>query len=382
MEALSMDTPEVIIIGAGPAGALSARLLARAGVRVLLTDRGAFPRPKLCGGCLTQSGIDLLASHGLSETTSITNAPMIDRLVLHSGAQRLSLTVPPYRVIDRARFDQDLVDSAMRAGARFAPETQTRVLPDHAVELQQRCGARKNLTPAVIIVADGIKGTSLRDIECFAWLTRPGAHIGFGAIASVLPSICEQDSISMHHFHSGYAGIAPLGDGRAIIAAAADPAWIKQQHDAKPLDALLRALSIDIHSDTVLRVNPGAPGLTRQRAVIETRGRIFLIGDATGYVEPFTGEGMTWALADADMIRDHTLAALSGAYRQGQWTTQHRRLNRRRKLLCRSTARVLRVPHLTRAVVSAGSRSKVFSGGLACAVGALQRQNLPRVRTA
>lgn len=372
-----MQSPEIIVIGAGPAGAMSACLLARAGVRVLLSDRAAFPRPKLCGGCLAQSGYDLLRANQLHTLPSLADARVVDRLRVHSASRVLELRVPAYRVIDRSRFDHDLVHAAINAGTRFCPGTQARVRTDHSVQLTDPNGAQRVLTPKSIIIADGIKGTSLRDLDRFAWHTRPNGYIGMGAIASALPRGCDPNAISMHHFHSGYAGLAPLPGGRAVIAAAVDPDWVKGQHDGTPLAGLLCELKIDIDPNTRLHTNPGAPGLTRRRAAIEADRRIFLIGDATGYIEPFTGEGMTWALADACMMTHHALAVLGGRYTAGAWTAQHRSINRRRKVLCRGTARLLRAPRLTRALIRTASGSRMLTSGLGSAVRTLQRQNLP-----
>lgn len=374
-----MQSPEIIVIGAGPAGAMAACLLARAGVDVLLTDRAPFPRPKLCGGCLAHAGYELLEANGLHSIPSVSNASSIDCLELHSGARSLTLPVPPYRVIDRARFDQDLVDAATSAGARFSPDTLARVRPDRVVELDQTGGTQGTITPRTIIIADGIKGTALRDLDRFTWRTKPNAHVGIGAISSTFPRRCDPGAISMHHFSGGYAGVAPLSDGRAIIAGAINPAWIKQQHDTTPMDALLRGIGIHFDPQTAFTTNPGAPGLTRRRAAIEDDARIFLIGDATGYIEPFTGEGMTWAMTDACMIVEHALGAMSDTYTPGAWTSQHAQLNRRRKLLCRATARLLRSPRLTGALISAASRSRALSGGLSTCVDLMQRQNNPRV---
>jgi flavin-dependent dehydrogenase len=375
---MSMRSAEVIVIGAGPAGAMAACLLVRAGVDVLLTDRAPFPRPKLCGGCLAHAGYELLEANGLHSIPSVSNASSIDCLKLHSGARSITLPVPPYRVIDRARFDQDLVHAAASAGAQFSPETQARVRPDRGVELMHADGHRETITPRTIIVADGIKGTALRDLDRFAWRTRPNAHVGIGAIASALPRSFDHDAISMHHFSGGYAGVARLSDGRAIIAGAISPSWIKRQHDTTPMNALLRGIGIEFDQRTTFITNPGAPGLTRRRAAIEDDARVFLIGDAAGYIEPFTGEGMTWAITDACLIVEHALAAMSGSYRTGAWTNQHAQLNRRRKLLCHATARLLRSSGLTNAIISAGSRSRALSAGLSRAVDLMQRQNLAR----
>ncbi len=372
-----MAPSEVIVIGAGPAGATAARLLARAGIGVILTDRAAFPRGKLCGGCLAQPGFDLLGVHALAELPSLASAPVIDRLELRSAHRRMSLPVRPYRVIDRAAFDQDLVHAATVAGARFMPGTLARVNPDRSIGLTHPGRGVQTLTPRIIIVADGIKGAALRDAPGFSWGVDPRARVGMGGIISALPRGCAPDAITMLHGPQGYAGIAPLRLGRAVIAAAVDPRWVGRPHDSPPLIALLNDLGLDIDPGASLAVTGGAPGLTRTRESIEADGRIFLIGDATGYIEPFTGEGMAWAIQDACMVAGHARAALAGRYIRGVWTAQHRRANRRRKALCRVSTRLLRHPKATGAIILASSSLPALGGCLARVVRALQRPQTP-----
>ena len=382
MAGLSMQSTEIIVIGAGPAGSTAACLLARSGAKVVLTDRAAFPRKKLCGGCLSQAGFNLLEANRLATLPTLACSPIIDRLDLHSSDRGMSLSVPPYRVIDRASFDNDLVHAATEAGARFQPETIAHVRPDYTVELTRSGQDTETLTARVIIVADGIKGAALQNVGGFSWRVDRDARVGLGAMVSALPSGCAPDAITMFHGPSGYAGIAPLHTGQALIAAAVDPAWVGMPHDASPLIALLRELGLGIDPDTPLCITGGAPGLTRTRESIEADGRVFLIGDATGYIEPFTGEGMTWAMQDACMIARHASAILAGRYTLGTWTAQHRRVNRRRKALCLLSTRLLRKPRLTGAMMSVSSSTPLLTKAIAGAVYALQHYDLPETSIA
>jgi flavin-dependent dehydrogenase len=83
--------------------------------------------------------------------------------------------------------------------------------------------------------------------------------------------------------------------------------------------------------------------------------RVFAVGDAAGYVEPFTGEGISWALASGLAAAPVAARATRGwdAGMIQEWTTAHRRLIGRRQVACRIAARLLRMPHLCRGLIGA-----------------------------
>ena len=83
---------DAAVIGAGPAGALAACLLARKGKRVLLLDRSPFPREKACGCCLNPIGVKLLQDLGLG--TILADATQLDRLLLRLPSRTLTFTLP------------------------------------------------------------------------------------------------------------------------------------------------------------------------------------------------------------------------------------------------------------------------------------------------
>ncbi|CAN0593469.1 unnamed protein product, partial [Laminaria digitata] len=147
----------------------------------------------------------------------------IERLDLRSANQNLNLPVESYRVIERSAFDQDLVSAAIAAGARFLPNTPAHVVSDYSVQLSNS----QALHPRVIIVADGLKGNALRKLPSFEWRVDPRARVGMGAILDALPARCASDAITMFHAPCGYAGLAPLQGGRALVAAAVDPEWVR-----------------------------------------------------------------------------------------------------------------------------------------------------------
>lgn len=337
-----MSSPDVLVIGAGPAGSIAALGLARAGVRTLLIDRDQFPRPKLCGGCLTYSGTAMLGSLGLGELPVLRDAQRVEQVHLRSSSSSLILAIPPYLVIDRAELDPALVSACVSAGADFLDRTQAAVDASGAVTLRTGTLDPWTITPKVVLVADGLKGQSLREHPAFSWFVARNPRVGLGAMASALPVGCSPTAITMLCGQSGYAGIAPLHDGRAVIAAAADPAWVASNRSGPPLRSLLAELGLELDHDLHLSTTPGAPSLMRRRSSVEAEGRIFVLGDAAGYVEPFTGEGMTWAIRSALDVVPHALAALQGRYKSGDWSACSRNGHFRRVLLCRTSSRLLR----------------------------------------
>ena len=119
---------EAVVVGAGPAGSLAARQLAQAGVRVLLVDRAAFPRWKVCGCCLNSGALTTLHSVGLGHLASHRGAVSLGRVCLAVGGRSALLPLPPGAALSREVFDAALVESAVEAGAAFLPQTQARAL--------------------------------------------------------------------------------------------------------------------------------------------------------------------------------------------------------------------------------------------------------------
>jgi flavin-dependent dehydrogenase len=360
MPRLKRPAPDAVVIGAGPAGAVSALCLARRGLAVMLVDRAGFPRPKLCGGCLAEGGQHLLTLLGLCGIPALDGAPRITTLRWRAGGSIADLSVPGYRVIDRSVLDQDLVNSAVDAGAIFSPRSFARVPPGGREVLISTDRGERVLRPAALVVADGLKGASLRDHPAFSWRVRARARVGIGSIARCPPPGCGSDAVTMACGPPGYAGVAPLGDGRAIIAAAVDPAWLAARRGDRPLPALLRELGLGVGVE--LGSPEGAPGLTRGRAAVEADNRLFVCGDAGGYIEPFTGEGMTWAIEDGVRVSRHVADAIEGRYRAGAWTRELRSLRLHRGALCRATAALLRRPGMTAGLVGLLGASPALKG--------------------
>jgi flavin-dependent dehydrogenase len=296
---------DAVVIGAGPAGALAARGLAQRQAEILLVERKCFPRGKVCGSCISLRALLLLEHAGLGPTIEalhglpLTNAKIIAR----SRAVRISL--PGGVSISRNELDEALVKAAIIEGAEFLPQVTASVSPEvgsektltRVVELSDSQGGRFPVETSVIVAADGLGHPSLRKCREFAERIQPHSRIGLGATILAAPSGFEPGSVSMAVGKTGYVGAVRLRDGRLHLAASVDQETMRFGHS--PADVVSEIFQ-DCHLPGIPELShadwQGTLPLTRRTDPVAAR-RIFLIGDAAGYVEPFTGEGIAWALA-------------------------------------------------------------------------------------
>lgn len=358
---------DVVVIGGGPAGGLSAILASRAGARTLLVDRACFPRDKVCGCCLAERGRGVLASAGV-EAEVLAGAGRVCAAEVRIGgaaqeAARARVALPGYTTIRRSTMDESLVRVGVREGVVFRDGVGARVDGDGVVIGDCAVDAR------VVVVADGLASASLRGDPRFAWRARRDSLIGLGAIADgtageALSCVFDSGIVTMTGGRAGYVGVASIGEqdverGPAwAIGAAVLPEAVRGTTGGGRgvVGSILESsgVSLEISSGWLEGLAfKGTPTLTRRRRAVESGGRVFVVGDATGYVEPFTGEGMSWALAGAERLHACVAAALRGTYRPGAWTRALRTLSWREQLACRGVAWVIRRPLIARGVVRA-----------------------------
>ena len=162
---------DVLVVGAGPAGAIAALVLARAGVRVRLIDRATFPRDKLCGDSLNPGAMALLARHGLAEAVEARGLPMEGMWLTGPGGIGVAGTYPRGllgRSLTRSDLDVMLVSAAERAGAAIelgvrvtGPLTDgdTRRPRVTGVAIASTSGRAIERRARVVIAADGRRST-------------------------------------------------------------------------------------------------------------------------------------------------------------------------------------------------------------------------------
>jgi flavin-dependent dehydrogenase len=359
-------TWDAVVVGAGPAGALAAHELARRGVEVLLLDRAAFPRWKVCGCCLNGNALATLSAAGLGELTSCCGAVPLSEMRLASGTRQARLSLTGGVVLSREVFDAELVRAAVAGGAAFLPQTRA-VLSDlrqtsRGVLLHQEQQTAE-VRARVVLAADGLGGQLLARAGVSAAPAAPGAHIGAGVVAPEAPAFYRAGVIYMACGAFGYLGLVRLEDGRLDLAAALAPEAVRAAGGLGATAArLLTEMGWPSPPELVDLPWRGTPALTRTARRLAAE-RVFGLGDAAGYIEPFTGEGMAWALASAAAVAP--LAARGSAHwRPGlmrEWTACHAQLVGQRQLVSRAAATVLRYPRLARILIGVLARMPVIA---------------------
>ena len=360
---------DAIVIGAGPAGSTAARQLALAGAQVLLVDRQTFPRSKPCGGCLNERTIAMLRSTGLSEVLTWLRPVPLERLALRTAGGRLELDLPGGAAILRSQFDAALVQAAVAAGTVFLPETSAEVkrILVYAGEQQMRLvrlAAHGDHVPPtgaahvqakIVIAADGLGHGSLRHFPELACRVQPSARIGLGATLEAAPDWCDAGVIAMALGQCGYVGMVRTADDRLSIAAAVVPTALRAaDRPAQLVAAILRESGFPLPAGLEAAAWKGTlPLARRSRRLADTR--IFLIGDAAGYGEPFTGEGIGLAMSAALAVVPYAIEGLSKWHPRlaSEWQAAHRRTAAQGRFGRRLVGVLLGRPWAARRAVSA-----------------------------
>jgi flavin-dependent dehydrogenase len=336
---------------------MAARELAQQGQDVLLIDRASFPRWKVCGCCLNGHALATLRAAGLEPLIERSGAVPLRGIRLASAGRVADVPLSGSLALSREAFDASLVQAAIEAGVSFLPQTWASLEREGravAPRLELRQGPNREFIAArVVLAADGLGGKLAARAGVSEGTVSPAARIGAGVVVSTAPAFYRPGRIFMACGRDGYLGLVRLEDGRLNLAAALDPAWVRSCGGPGPAAAELLAEAGWPAVPNLAELSwRGTAALTRQ-ARCRARERLFLLGDAAGYIEPFTGEGMAWALAAGRAVAP--VAARAGKHWHPgltrEWNAIYRRQIEPRQRMCRVVAAVLRSPSLTRTAV-------------------------------
>ena len=344
---------DVIIVGSGPAGGLAAILLARKKLRVLLVDKQSFPRSKVCGCCLNGNAVSTLEEAGLSHILSENQAVAVREMCL--GSKKTHLTFPLQRqmVLSRERLDSSLISEAMIEGAFFLDTTLAELgqLTPSSREVSLKQGDIQILSSAkIVLAADGLGGRLLVRKNITTHLASNSTRLGAGVTILDPPDFFKNGTLFMTSGNGGYVGLVRLEDGRLDLAAAFDPIAIKKHGSMGALaKSLLQEMNWPLPLDIETAPWRGTPALTGHIEQVASE-RLFVIGDAAGYIEPFTGEGMAWAFTGANFVAP-LIAKGTACWEPGlakEWTLKYKAHITNRQGICKVIAFLLKWPLLVK----------------------------------
>lgn len=312
---------DALVIGSGPAGSVAALVLARGGARVALVDKAPFPRDKACGDLVGPRGVQLLDDLGIAVPGA---EPVGDMIVVGPTGRtvrlpcRPGLTYPGHGfALPRAGFDGLLHEAAISAGAEFfVGRAADPLLAGDSLDGFELSGGTR-LRADVIIGADGAT-SRVADV---AGLVDPGRVLwGFALRAYIedpvaLPHIVLWETEPWRGFPGygwlfpGVGGRANLGLGVGVLshrpAAAAATQYFDDFADHLRRLGILRASRSSLHPRSRLGgwLKMGMVGTT------PGRGRVLLVGDAAGLVNPLQGEGISEAMGSGRAAAEAVLAA-------------------------------------------------------------------------
>jgi flavin-dependent dehydrogenase len=352
---------DVVIAGAGPAGSLAAALLARTGARTLLVDKATFPRGKVCGCCLNGSGLRVLAAAGFPLEVLRREAIPISDALVRAGRAEASFAIDTGLIVSREVLDATLARYAVECGAHFLDGTVLRtrggVAEGLVVELR-RGGEAVGVSTRLLIDASGLAGRVQEDAPETS--VAPASRIGAGACLPEAPRTLPAGRIRLHVGEGGYVGMVRLPDGRLDIAAALSPELVRRCGGlSQAVEKLLRQAGSEIPAGLHDAEWRGTPPLSATRTSAAAH-RLFRIGDAASFLEPFTGEGMAWALGSAWEVAPFAVRAVRHWDDRliRSWNDHHGALQSRRQRACGTLAAILRRPALVRVLLAS---SRLFS---------------------
>jgi flavin-dependent dehydrogenase len=327
---------EVAIIGAGPAGSTLAALLAGRGVDVTLFDRDAFPRDKLCGEFLSYDALPILERLDVD----LGNAPRIShcRVV---GAHTYEFDFPhEARGVSRLFLDDLLLRTAIARGAQFRVMTVAE-LPNEAKAVAGAWGRwgrfDQQLSRSFVNVKD--------------------RNFGFKRHYSGPP----RESIDLYAFSRGYLGVNAVEGGIVNICGLVHAsrlaghkgrwdAFVETLRSEEPrLDELYAA-----HAPAQEHFLSSEPVIFRARSAVE--GGVFMIGDASGVIDPLTGNGMAMAIQSALLVAPLVMRLIANPGQRADVEREYREVHRAffapRIRWSRAVASLLSRPRLLDAALS------------------------------
>lgn len=333
---------DVAIVGAGPGGSTLAALLARRGVSVALIDRDTFPRDKLCGEFLSYDALPIVEALGID----LGDAPFIDRCRVVSRNRTYEFAFPrAARGVSRMKLDELLFRKAIASGGMACDGQTATTVEQHRVVTD-----RGTINARVVAGAWGRWGRFDQQLDRAFVHDRTHRNFGFKRhYRCSADTPVREGVIELYSFARGYLGVSDVEDGITNICGLVHAdrlaghkgkwdSFIEMIRAEEPrLEAMYRGFE-----PAQEQFLSSEPVIFRSRSAVE--GGIFMIGDASGVLDPLTGNGMAMAIQSAVVAAPYILCALTDRSAENQYREEHRRMFGKRIGWSRRVAALLSRP--------------------------------------
>jgi geranylgeranyl reductase family protein len=330
---------DVLVVGAGPAGSTAAYRLAEAGASVLLADKAKFPRDKPCGGGLTMRAVKLLPFSVEPVVEDRTTRVRFGLDFTRRFERRLE--EPLVLMTQRVRLDAFLAEQAANAGADFRDDARvTGIVVGESGVTAEVDG--KKIAANHALLADGANGVSTRAVDL-----DDGRDYGVALEANVPYGVVSESEfrgllcLELGNVPGGYGWVFPKGDHVNVGVGG----W---EREGPRLRAHLARFCREygIPEASLESVRGYRLPLIHARARV-AKGRVALLGDAAGLVDPLSGDGIYEALLSAKLATEALLTGDLESYD----ATLRSRLSSQLSAAWGAKVALDRFPRLTYAVV-------------------------------
>jgi len=323
---------DVAVVGAGPGGSATAYFLAKGGLKVALLDKFEFPRDKTCGDGLTPRAIKTLDAMGVLVQIEKSAFHCSEIKIRHSEEITFNLELDhledlPNYILTMPRFhlDDTLLQHAINAGADFFPKARVEIISrsaDKCVHIQTENG--QTIKCALAVIATGANTNLLHKLA----LLKKAPPVNLAARA-YFENVDDLDQSIMLFFDGidlpGYGWVFPTGEGTANIGcgvffeqSVSQASLLRHLIEKHPF---LQRILKNAHQVAPIKGYPLRTDFSPSHSGNEW---ILVVGEATGLVNPITGEGIDYALESAQLAADAILNGWHDGFPSGATQKKYR----------------------------------------------------------